>query len=173
MPPSLLLWFYLCGNLMLGITVLGIVARLAGRVVVVRGLSMFPTLTDGDRLVVLHWWPRRLLRRGQIVLAHFSFTGNPGEHVQVKRIVATAGETITTALAEIPSQHMQCLLAKHHDALGWRTWHIPPQHVFLRGDNRAKSTDSLIVGPLPHTRIQGVVLMKLPRAFPLFAKRRA
>jgi len=171
MPQPLLFWFYLLVNIVLVLVLLGIGVRLTYQAVTVRGISMLPTLADGDRLVVLNWWPRRLLRKGQIVLAHSSLVVTPGGDVQVKRIVATAGDVVTTSLNEIEAREMQRLFARYHDEHGLRTWQIPPQHVFLRGDNRAKSTDSLTVGPFPYEQIRGVVLMKLPYTFLLFSRR--
>jgi signal peptidase I len=171
MLHPLLLWFYLFADSVLVLVLLGIGARLACRVVIVRGISMLPTLADGDRLIVLNWWPRRLLRKGQLVLSHSSLVATPGSSMQVKRIVATAGDIVKTSLDEIESLHMQSSFARYHDENGLRTWHIPPRYVFLRGDNRGKSADSLIAGPFPYEEIRGVVLMKLPHTFLLFSRR--
>ena len=52
---------------------------------------------------------------------------------------------------------------EQHDPQGLRTWHIPPKHVFVRGDNTRGSIDSLVWGPIPVRSIQGIVLRKLPR----------
>jgi nickel-type superoxide dismutase maturation protease len=81
---------------------LGVVAALAcglglvfGRVEVV-GESMVPTLRPGDRLVVLRWGHRLLLRPGDLVtITPPPRSGRPGR--LVKRVVDCDGATVAVA----------------------------------------------------------------------------
>jgi signal peptidase I len=152
--------------------ILGILARLTYRIVTVQGHSMQPTLTNGDHVVAIGWWPKRYLRKGQIVLfrpwyaEHPTFYHPPTfpEQFHIKRIVALAGETVKTSLNDI-REDARPRLAHYHNEHGIRTWSIPAQHLFVRGDNHMDSTDSLIVGPLSQHNVCGIVLMKLPKMF--------
>ncbi len=165
MPP-LLSWLALFGNLVFALVLLGIIARLACKVVVVRGESMMPTLVEGDYLLVFDWWPKDLLRKGQLVVSKSLQAVIKDSHV--KRIVATASETVALPLSAIPKANIPQKLSKHYDEQEMRIWQIPPRHVFVRGDNRAHSVDSVMHGPLPFEKIDGVVFMKLPWTFLLF-----
>ena len=160
---------------------LGLLMRFIYVVVTVQGASMSPTLNDGDRILVLNWWPKWFLRKGQIVLFR-SWYGIPpspsgqkirsvSRQLHVKRNVALANETITTSFADI-REEMRPRVAAYHDEQGKRTWRIPPRHLFVRGDNHMNSTDSLVTGPLPLQSVYGVVLLKFPCTFYLFPERR-
>jgi len=169
MLPVQLSWFYFLENFILALVIIGISARLACRIVRVRGESMYPTFVDGDQLIILYWWPKRLLYKGQIVVSKPRQKVVMGQQFyHIKRVVATAGETVIVPLSEIPVSSPLHASVQYHDKHGLRSWQIPPHHVFVRGDNRANSLDSVTFGPLPFEKIDGVVLMKLPWAFLLF-----
>jgi signal peptidase I len=167
-----LMWLFLTCNVVLLLALLGIFTRFAYLIVTVKGNSMFPTLEEGDRVVVLSWWPRGRLRKGQIVLFEsmyavllppFDKSVKPGQ-LHIKRVVAVAGEQVTTSISDV-QEGVRPRLARDHDEQGRRNWHIPSGHVFVRGDNRSGSIDSLIAGPLPLQSVRGLVLMKLPATF--------
>lgn len=170
MNTALFFWLVLCGNLVLLLAIAGIFVRLACTRVVVQGESMMPTLAEGDALLVLDWWPRCLLARGQIVVSKLPHMS--GGELYIKRIIAIAGETVSIPLAALPRRDIPQVPACYHDEHGLRTWQIPARHVFVRGDNAAQSIDSALRGPFPYERIQGVVLMKLPCTFLLFSRRK-
>jgi signal peptidase I len=172
----LLTWLFLIGNVVLLLVLLGIFTRFAYLIVTVKGNSMFPTLAEGDRVVVLSWWPRGCLRKGQIILFEAMYTvllppfdksvkfESMAGQLHIKRVVAVAGEQVITSINDV-QEGERPRLAQDHDEQGRRIWHIPSGHVFVRGDNRNGSIDSLIAGPLPLQSVRGLVLMKLPETF--------
>ncbi len=118
-------------------------------VVIVKHESMLPTLAPGDRILAARHWPVQWLRKGWIVLVSpvcYSATRPTlfDEEPYLKRIVALGGETYQA------------------DDQEGQTWVVPPGYVFVRGDYRGHSVDSLVWGPLPTRNVLGVILMTLP-----------
>ena len=137
-------------------------------VVTVESESMAPTLQPGDRVLVVRHWPAASLRKGQIVLVWSSRTASTGPTLfeakpYIKRIVALGEKTLTMSSAdgtEAPGH------SQPDDTTGpqcQHVWHIPKGHIFVRGDNRQNSLDSLTWGPISIENVLGVVLMKLLR----------
>jgi signal peptidase I len=136
--------------------------RLAFVVVTVQGQSMAPTLKDKDRVLVWRFWPTRWIHYRQIVIVRQwkvptqGFVFNP----LIKRVIALPGDTITTFIDELPIEYRSSYRGLH-DSKGQRIWHIPAGHIFIRGDNRKESIDSLTWGPIPSHHVCGIVLYKL------------
>ncbi|GHP00498.1 hypothetical protein KSF_105450 [Reticulibacter mediterranei] len=133
------------------------------------GASMSPQLVHGDRVLVFRWYPSRRLRNGQVVVLTTSrnkyYKRDSGRSTwYVKRIVAMGGDTFTQDTAPYPDadndEHIRNK-AQVDEAGRW-SWHIPPGHIFACGDNRERSIDSRIWGPIPTNQIIGIVLAKLP-----------
>lgn len=136
--------------------------------------SMFPTLNEGDRVLVWRIWPRKWsrtwLRRGQVVLVWpwMSRTDNPWGPSRsqarfapyIKRLVALGGDNLVTRLSDLSPKDQESALSEH-DSTGKRVWHIPPGYVFVMGDNRPAFNDSLSWGPIPDWTVTGIVLIKL------------
>jgi signal peptidase I len=132
--------------------------------------SMFPTLKEGDRVLVWRLGPRTWLRRGQVVLVWpwMKRTDNPwGRSASqakfspyIKRLVALEGDTLVTRLSDLTPKEHESVLSEH-DSTGKRVWHIPPGHIFVRGDNRPAVNDSLLWGSIPDWTVMGIVLIKL------------
>ena len=139
-------------------------------IVTVVSRSMFPTLNEGDRVLVWRLWPRGWLRRGQVVLVFpwMKKTDNPWARSSsqskfapyIKRLAALGGDTLVTHLSDLNPKDQESVLSEH-DSTGKRVWHIPPGHVFVMGDNRPAFTDSLTWGPVPDWTVMGIVLIKL------------
>jgi signal peptidase I len=140
-------------------------------VVKIEHTSMEPTLKPGERVLVLRLWPDRWLRKGQVVIIvplmhnqpgpRLNRTVKPGFRPFIKRIVGVQGDTITATVADLEQ------IRQHHEAYiyeggGQRTWHIPPQHIFVVGDNHPIGDDSLTWGPIPAWNVLGIALIKLP-----------
>jgi signal peptidase I len=146
-----------------------VLVRTALVVVTVESTSMYPTLNDGDRVLALRYWPARWLRKGQIVLVwpwlsplvNSRTLGRPDFAPFIKRIVALPGETIVTSITDLDERHHPHVQSMH-DGEGNRTWHIPPGHLFVRGDYVPGGVDSLTWGPIPFKSVIGLVVMRLP-----------
>jgi signal peptidase I len=131
-------------------------ARICLLVATVQGESMAPTLQSGERVLAWRLWPTLRLREGQIILVAQEM--GPQVAPYIKRIIALRGEICTLS----PRSGMETN-EQTSGGLEEKTWHIPPGYVFVCGDNQENSIDSRTWGPLPRQRIQGIVLIKLPR----------
>jgi signal peptidase I len=168
----------------------------------VTGTSMFPTLEEGDRLLIFKLLPPFWLRNSQIVVSKINQTEWPAledfwaemekqenfisiseeglegfdigetevfpvENIEpesskmVKRIIGLPGDTVTIALSSL-NQDLQSLLQSRANAEGNLTWIVPKNHCFLKGDGQF-SMDSVLLGCLPLSTIEGIMVLKLPR----------
>ncbi len=110
--------------------------------------SMAPTLVKGEHLVLDKLTYRfRAPRRGEII----SFKSPVGEdHESVKRVIASGGDTVELRMKQVylNGEHQFESYAFYArpdeilagDNLGPLT--VPPDHVFVLGDNRDNSDDS-------------------------------
>ena len=135
------------------------------RTVMVIGVSMVPTLEDGNRLVVsrLFYQPKR----GDIVvLRKESFMQDP----IVKRVIATEGETVDIDFeagvvyvdgVALDEPYVNSLTTEPEDFTEPVT--VPKGCVFVMGDNRNRSTDSRDdrVGCVDTRYIIGKALLRL------------
>jgi signal peptidase I len=136
-------------------------------VVTVQNKSMSPTLEPGDRLLVVRHWPKRLLRRGYIVII-WPWDLPPTrprpfgiDTPFIKRIIGLPGDTLVTSLSELDDFHRAREFAAH-DSQGQRMWHIPPGQIFVRGDHPIGGFDSLSWGPIRCQSVLGLVMARLP-----------
>jgi len=134
-------------------------------VVTVALQSMSPTLEHGDRVLVLRRWPKKWLRKGQIVLVTPEHLPTTGQHLfnttsYIKRIIAVGGEIFTYPANDKINSNIfpQTSVGNYSQQI----WHVPRGHVFVSGDNHRASIDSFTWGPLPFNHILGVMLLKLP-----------
>ena len=154
----------LASCLMLVMLVVSILIRRYLVVVTVESESMAPTLQPGDRVLVARHWPVTSLHKRQIVLVWSSRKASTGPTLfetkpYIKRIVALGGETLTIS----STSETEAGYSQPGDTTGPQIWHIPEGHIFVRGDNRQNSLDSLTWGPISAENVLGVVIMKLPR----------
>jgi signal peptidase I len=139
----------------------------------VEGVSMMPTLRDGDRAWVPRYetWLRRAgvgeWRSGDVV--YFRPPGaEPSTWLErayggpflIKRVIASAGETVEIRRGEVWVDGVR--LAEPYlegipAASSRSAQRVPPEHVFVLGDNRAPlaSRDSRAFGPVPVASIAG------------------
>ena len=139
-------------------------------VVNIESISMSPTLEDGDRVVVLRYWPTQWLKRGHVVIVwpwthtHRDSSELFGVVPFIKRVVGLPGDTLITHIDELDNLHkFRPDIQAAHDREGKRVWQIPPNHFFVRGDYTLGGFDSLSWGPVPFSSFLGIVVMKLPR----------
>ena len=129
---------------------------------VVRGSSMEPSLFDGDVLLVTG--RRRQLRRGDIVVVNSPDGTDVGWHA--KRVVGLAGDRVSFECGLLyingehhPEPYLGGLPADV--GLRSRSWLVGRDECIVLGDNRAHSTDSRSFGPIPVTRLAGVLTIRL------------
>jgi signal peptidase I len=129
----------------------------AQAVTIDQGPSMQPNLYRGDRVIIekisLNF---RAPQRGAIVVVL-----RRGEPIAlIKRILALPGERVA-----VRGGHVWINDAPLNES--WVTYFggpdylatiVPPDHVFILGDNRAESRDSRMFGPVPFDEIEGRML---------------
>lgn len=123
------------------------------RLAVVSGRSMEPALSQGDLVVVkMGVMPQR----GDIAVIDSKVL-----HKRIiKRVIAVDGDTVTVSDGEIringrvleetyikePYEHISVLFI------------VPPQSVYVLGDNRNFSRDSRMIGFIPMKEVTGVLI---------------
>ncbi len=125
----------------------------------VAGDSMFPSLHDGDRVLVTRGYPDP--RRGDVIVVSVTRRGATEPVDMLKRVVALAGESVrieqgiafVDGVPERPSARV--LLSP--DDVSRREISVPEGHLYVLGDNRPASLDSRFYGPVPITEVRGRV----------------
>ncbi len=157
------------------LTVLFIFNTYVVRLALVSGESMYPTLMDGDLLIVnqVNYEPSR----GDIILIDISESPLIGKYI-VKRVIAIEGDTVSLDydnnsvlvngemilepyLNFTPSDPMMSL-----DGNNYVSYQVPSGTVFVMGDNRNNSIDSRneMLGMVEKSDITG----KVSSFFPFF-----
>jgi signal peptidase I len=145
-----------------------LLARVLFFLVKVDGQSMYPTLNDGDWVLVLRCLTHRLLRQGQIVVWNLPSTMiwvykkkfiSAGPFI--KRIVGLPGDEVVALVVKLPEQIDVVKQVDQEKMEELQRWHIPTGHCFVKGDS--PGFDSTIAGPIPFHAIRGIVLVKMPR----------
>lgn len=130
-------------------------------IVTVQGESMVPTLDDGDRVLLLHYRWRWLLRQGQLVVCCYPESQG---HMCIKRLVGLGGDSVS-----LPTQRAHFWPIGHRplmqDGGEVVVWQVPPGYCFVKGD-ADYSYDSTFWGPISLEHLVGIVLLKLPRRVP-------
>lgn len=121
--------------------------------------SMSPTLRDGDRILVEHTSAN--LRRADLVVV----TAPDGSGTVVKRVAAVGGDRVAiedgvlvvngTAVVE-PWFDQTRIDGEYHGPVA-----VPPDTVWVLGDNRGESVDSRRFGPVPVDSVIGRVTLRL------------
>jgi signal peptidase I len=124
----------------------------------VENVSMFPTFKEGEMLFVNKLAYRfGSVERGDIITFHYplepelSFIkraiGLPGDVVEIRE-----GRVLVNGLALI-----EPYIVTPSDYIG--KWTVPPDSLFVLGDNRVDSADSHVWGYVPYSNLVGKVLM--------------
>ncbi len=115
----------------------------------INGMSMEPTLYEGERIIV----SRVLLlikpiRQGDIVVCKIEFNGKPTNIV--KRVVATPGDIVSVINDEI-----------FINDTAKEGFLLKEGQYFIIGDNTAESYDSRNVGAIERQKFIGKVVLRL------------
>ena len=149
----------------------------------VDGMSMQPTLQNDNRLIVLkvaRSWSRitghaYIPNRGDIVI----FTENnlynlnaSGSNQLVKRVIGLPGDRVVVQNDNVTVYNKQHPKGFHPDAtlpygkvIGTTSGSIditvPPDQIFVFGDNRSNSLDSRVFGAVPAKEIVGKLVLRI------------
>jgi signal peptidase I len=121
----------------------------------VDGFSMKPTLQDGEFVLVNRLAYRLgVPQRGDIIVFHFPL--DPASQDLIKRVIGLSGDRITVANGVV-SVNGQFLSEPYiaSPPLYSGEWVVPPDELFVLGDNRNDSSDSHSWGMLPIKEIVG------------------
>ncbi len=146
--------FFICSLQALVLTL--IIINFIGRVSVVQGSSMGPSLHSNTRILVnLVAYRFHKPSRGEIVI--FQCPINPSRDY-IKRVIAVEGDELSILEGVVYLNGLE--LAEPYvdspDRLdNLNPTVIPPGYVFVMGDNRCNSEDSRLWGPLDCSLIKG------------------
>jgi signal peptidase I len=136
-------------------------SRMVVTAVEVKGASMSPTLTSGERFLLNRFaYLHREPQRGELVVLKDPETGD----LIVKRIVGLPCETIImqndTAVIvnghRLPEPYTAPSVRSNRSPLG-KAVVLARNHYFVLGDNRSLSVDSRVFGPVSRESILGVI----------------
>jgi len=126
---------------------------------VVQGLSMWPTLSNGDYLLITHG--DRSPRRGDIVLTRVIESSGPVE--VVKRVIALPGDTVEirddVAYVNGRPEPARGQIVVPRFSVSRPPLTVPAGRVYVMGDNRPVSEDSRNYGPVAESGIKGRALL--------------
>lgn len=134
----------------------------------VDGISMDPTLKDGDRIVI-----RKTKELQRYELITFEPKDQPGKSF-VKRVIGLPGDHIKVEentlylnsdrsfenQGELPDGTLKVSIAYEVQYVLSGLTEIPEDHYFVLGDNREKSNDSRSFGLISKDQIEGVVVFR-------------
>jgi signal peptidase I len=119
--------------------------------------SMEPTLRVGDYVLT------RPVKKGESLLGRVIAFDDPTHQGEVvtKRVVAVSGDQVKLTRGGIMvNSTFESMPESRLDAAGIRDLVVPDGHVFVLGDNRENSMDSLDYGPVPLDKVVGVVFLR-------------
>lgn len=135
--------------------------------------SMWPTLQAGDRIGVDHHVSLKELKRGDLVVFAVSRTSthpvkpakSGSSKLLVKRVIALPGESAEAHKGYVVGEQFDKYLPEPY-LLGKRGHtefpftKIGKNEIFVLGDNRDKSVDSRVFGPVPAEAVVGRVAFR-------------
>lgn len=126
--------------------------------------SMEPTLQVGDWLLGYSLtFARDPVRRGDLVTFHAP-RGRPSPIPLVKRVIGLPGETLAVrrGVLEIDGEPLDEPYLHGEPIPYWMApTLVPPESVFVLGDNRGCSEDSTVFGPVEIRRLRNRVWVRL------------
>lgn len=146
------LFFYMGVVLLIRIFIFNITA--------VDGLSMYPTLDHGDKLITqrvsLYF---REAQPGEIVV--IDAPDSEGDFY-IKRVIGVEGDEISISNGDLyingQIQEEDYINGNETEPnyFGQNHWLVPEDHVFVMGDNRGGSNDSRSFGPIHEDEVKGI-----------------
>ena len=138
--------------------VLFIVVNLVTARIRVEGISMEPSLRDGEFVVVNRLAYRWLApKRGDVVVFYFPL--DPSRRF-IKRIIGLPGDQVAIRDGQVFVNDLlieEPYIANTTQYVG--EWEINPYEIFVLGDNRNNSSDSHRWGPLPMAEVIGKAVL--------------
>ena len=148
-----------------------LIFRIFFQVVRVDGESMYPTLKNGELLVINKQVVRNVdnIKRGDIIVAK-----TKTKHYVVKRVVGLPEDTIEVSPKGVVKINNEILKEKYLNPFtedtvivtgidGTEKTKVPEGRYFLMGDNRFNSLDSREYGSVPQKDFLGKVVFKFSR----------
>ncbi len=151
------IWFFDVGRVVILIAITAVVFYYStGQFFVVSGISMDPTLADGEWLAISkvnHYI--RDIKRGEIVVFHFPGTNND-KHI--KRVIGLPGEEVKVRNGNVfvdGQELFEGYLEEGKETEGKVDLKLGQDEYFVLGDNRDHSNDSRVWGALPKEEVIG------------------
>jgi signal peptidase I len=143
-------------NLLIALILVFLVNLVIDRVRV-ENISMFPTLKEGDMLIVNKLaYKLGEVERGDIITFHYPL--EPALSF-IKRAIGLPGDTVEIANKQVKVNGVvldEPYIVTPSDYNG--KWVVPAESVFVLGDNRVDSADSHVWGFVPYNDLVGKVL---------------
>lgn len=160
---------------LLAIGIALLIVNFIGQRTVVNGSSMYPTLHDGDQLIVNKFSYLTIYKKinlynapkkGDIVVVWIppEKRSRTNERLYIKRLIATEGDTVevkdkTVYINDAPQ--VEPYTNKEGGVYEeYEKQTVPPGYVFVMGDNRVNSTDSRRLGFIPLSDIKGKAVFR-------------
>ncbi|MFN0060195.1 MAG: signal peptidase I [Planctomycetota bacterium] len=134
------------------------------QVYAISGQSMEPTFRNGERVIIHKLSPGWLsIDHGDVLI--FASPNDPSKNL-IKRVIALPGEHVHIESGkvyidekELDESYVRRELTTY--APRAYDWIVPPDHVFVMGDNRAQSQDSRHFGFVPQRDVKGKVFLRV------------
>ncbi len=127
-----------------------------GRPYIVHGLSMYPTLHDGDRVFVVPYRGNTTPDRGDVVVLKDVAGTN---EMLIKRVVALAGDKIAVKNGQLLVNDKYSHKNTIHNLPENFSTLVPDNTIFVMGDNEGHSYDSRSFGPVPASKVVGKAMI--------------